>query len=500
MTAGYVRLSVKDLKHEGDSIETQKRIILNHIDNHPELQLSEFYIDDGVSGTTYDRAAFNKMMEDMEKGKIGCIVVKDITRFGRNMIDTGYYTTQYFPSKGIRFISVNDDFDSARDDVELIFTIKSLFSEYYATDIGNKVRSVIKNQMERGKFVGSRPPFGYVKAPRDCHQLVVDKPAADVVKQIFEWAEKGDSISEIVRSLNDLKIATPSHYWLQAGIIKNENMAGDGRWQARTVSKILFNEVYVGKLVQGKTKIANNKQRSASLDNLIEVENAHEAIISTELFSKVQEILCRKAIKRASSNKSQNEPYTTNLFAGRIFCAYCGSPLNRKKSHQTYIYRCTVNYSAPGQCIGNSIKEDTLKKAISEQIIQHMEALSDDNSPDTELVQHELKMIQAELSNKDALVPILFESLHNGDISEDEFREMKSKHQQKIDRLEKRREQLTLQYEEQEAARKNWLELKSALCKFSQTKELTQYLVDKLLISIVIHKDGKVLLEFKMSD
>lgn len=285
--AGYVRLSVKDLKNEGDSIETQKKIILNFINNHPELQFSEFYIDDGISGVTFERPEFKRMIEDAAKGKVECIIVKDITRFGRDMIETGYYITQDFPSKGIRFISINDNFDTARDDANLVFTLKNLFSEYYATDIGNKVRSVIKHQMKSGKFVGSRPPYGYVKSLKDCHQLVLDEPAASVVRQIFGWSENSNSISEIVRLLNDLKNMTPSHYWLQTGIIKNSNMAGDNHWNAKTVSKILSNEIYTGKLVQGKTKISNKSQQTVSSDNFIEVENTHEAIITLDLFTKV---------------------------------------------------------------------------------------------------------------------------------------------------------------------------------------------------------------------
>lgn len=160
------------------------------------------------------------MLEDMEKRKIGCIIVKDVTRFGRDMVETGEYIMKCFPSMGIRFISINDDFDTVRDDANLFFAMKNVFSEYYAIDIGNKVRSVINHQMKNGKFVGSRPPFGYRKALQDCHQLVMDEPAAKVVTQIFEWAEKGKSVSEIVRLLNSRQIITPSIIGSKQGLYK----------------------------------------------------------------------------------------------------------------------------------------------------------------------------------------------------------------------------------------------------------------------------------------
>jgi hypothetical protein len=168
-------------------------------------------------------------------------------------------------------------------------------------------------------------------------------------------------------------------------------MAGDGRWHARTVLKILTNEVYVGKLVQGKTKIVNNKQQVVPLDDLIKVENTHESIISTELFEKVQKILCRKARKGDAYNKKPHEPYTPNFFVGRIFCAHCGSPLNRKKNHSVYIFRCITKYSAPRRCIGNSIKEDALNKEISNQLVRYIEKFSKGSFRGIEHIQHDLE-------------------------------------------------------------------------------------------------------------
>lgn len=157
---GYVRLSVEDRDGKGNSIETQKQIITGYIGEHPDLSLAKIYVDDGVSGGTYDRPAFNEMINDAKQGKFTCIIVKDTSRLGRNLIDTGYYVEKMLPSIGVRLISINDEYDSARDGIDMSFTLQSLVSEAYSLDIGRKVKAVLHNQMEDGKYIGSRPPYG----------------------------------------------------------------------------------------------------------------------------------------------------------------------------------------------------------------------------------------------------------------------------------------------------------------------------------------------------
>lgn len=185
IAAAYIRLSVEDNHHKGDSIETQKAILQNYIDMAPDIELLKFYIDNGTTGMNYNRPAFEQMLADAECGKISCIVAKDLSRLGRNAIDTGYYVEKHFPAIGVRFIAVNDDFDSAQikdGSAGVMLHLKNLINEAYALDISRKIKAQQKQAMHAGEFVGARPPYGYLKAENDCHKLVVDPITAPVIK------------------------------------------------------------------------------------------------------------------------------------------------------------------------------------------------------------------------------------------------------------------------------------------------------------------------------
>ena len=186
--AGYIRLSVEDNKKRGDSVDTQKSILQNFITLNPDIKLHDFYIDNGTSGSTFTRPAFQKMLADAESGVINCIIVKDLSRLGRNAIDTGYYIEKYLPSLKCRFIAVNDDFDTNSDmknGTDIILPLKNIINEAYALDIGRKIKSQQRQAMKSGEYVGARPPYGYLKAPDNCHKLIIDPVAAPVVQRIM---------------------------------------------------------------------------------------------------------------------------------------------------------------------------------------------------------------------------------------------------------------------------------------------------------------------------
>lgn len=199
--AQYIRLSVEDLHNKGNSIENQQMIINDYIDTHDGFVLVGTYIDNGASGLNFERPQFSKMLEDIENGKIDCVIVKDLSRLGRSMIDTGFYIEKYFPLHNIRFISVTDNYDSEdkNNPQAMMMPVLNMVNEMYAVDTGRKVHFANKQMMEEGKFVGSRAPYGYQKAPNDCHKLIIDPETAPVVKQIFEWAYEKIPVSEIAK-------------------------------------------------------------------------------------------------------------------------------------------------------------------------------------------------------------------------------------------------------------------------------------------------------------
>ena len=339
----YIRLSVEFNGQRGDSLETQKKIMESFAALHPDIQVSGIYTDNGITGRTFERAAFQQMLADIEDGKINCIIVKDLSRLGRSTIDTGYYIEKYFPVRQVRFIAVNDQYDSEANQnngEHIILPFKNMVNEAYAADISRKVRSQTRQSMKSGNYIGARPPYGYRKDPENCHKLIVNEETAPAVRDIFQWAADGVSLNRIATQLNEQGIITPGFYLVKCGLIKPGRLMGSGNWQTWTVTKILADEVYVGDMVQGKTKTIGHKQVPTGPEEWIIVRDTHEPLISRELFEKVQELRRRAAAK---SKDQVNIPYTENVLRGRIFCGHCGKNLHRKRSHGEYFFHCISN-------------------------------------------------------------------------------------------------------------------------------------------------------------
>ena len=369
-TALYIRLSVEDNKKRGHSIENQKLVLENFLAGRPEFVVYNTYVDNGATGTNFHRPGFQQMLSDIEAGLIDCVIVKDLSRLGRNSIDTGYYIEQYFRAHQIRFIALTDQFDTA-DASNLhggiMLPLKNMINEAYALDIGRKIKAQARQAMKDGEYIGARAPYGYRKDPENCHKLLIDPEAAEVVFQIFQWAYELVGLNDIARRLNEQGIQTPSHRKRATGEITHENLVGSGKWQTRTVAKILDSEVYTGDLVQGKTKIVDHQQVQADEDNLIIATNTHEAIISHEVFEAV------KAYRRQVCEESKAhevDPYTPNIFKGKVFCAHCGGSLHRqrnkrKKGSDVYLFHClTKSRVDKNGCLGVSVTEKDLLDAV----------------------------------------------------------------------------------------------------------------------------------------
>lgn len=491
--AAYIRLSVEDVHHKGDSIETQKRIILNYINENPDFELYDTYIDTGVSGTTFDRAEFQRMLHDAETGKINCIIVKDLSRLGRNVIDTGYYAEVIFPKLYIRLISINDGYDSANAQDNFSMPLINLVNEAYALDISHKVKSQVRQAMKDGVYVGGQPPYGYRRALDDHHKLVVDTMAADVVREMFKWAFEGASDREISRRLNTLKIPPP--FLQQKSLKTNESPTIPRLWYARTVSRILKNEIYLGRLIQGKTKMINYKRCPVPYDEWICVDQAHEPIVSLELYQAVQSARKKSDIVKGTKSAST---YSPNIFKGRIFCAHCGSPLERRKNHDKYTYRCVTKHITPALCNGCSISEDILLQALCEQLLSYRDVLAD--SPSSSLIEAdilpELNTIQMELSNVLSDIKSLYENMVTGILSKQEYVELRDIYREKSDRLNQRADELR-QALDDERTHRTWIrESVHILDEFAETMVITKELVVKLVKKVTVFRTGKVHFDF----
>lgn len=349
----YLRLS-KDDEQQGESVSIgTQRSILTDFCQHQGFQICKTYVDDGYSGLNFNRPSFQEMLEDIRLGQINMVITKDLSRLGRDYIMTGYYSEIYFPSVGVRYIALADDFDSLKGGNE-IAPFKNILNDMYARDISKKVKNAKHQQARKGLFIGGQAPYGYQKDPDNKHQLIVDPEAAGVVRLIFSLAEEGLGNIAIAKQLKVRKIVTPSVYKYQHGDKRFVNCATFNEvepynWCYGTVGQILNNRVYLGELTSLKTETANCKTKQrlpVPTENRIVTPNAHQAIIDYAQFDKIRQI-------RTAHNCAANAG-RFNLFRGKLFCECCGHPLTISKKQlldrTADIYLCMYHYQHPELC------------------------------------------------------------------------------------------------------------------------------------------------------
>lgn len=388
-TAIYLRLSRDDedidgsAKRESDSISSQRELARSFVREQPDMELFDIYIDDGYSGANFDRPDFKRMMADIENGNVNCVVVKDLSRFGRDYIEAGRFIQKTFPAFSVRFIAITDHYDSLTADqstTSLVIPVKNFVNDSYCQDISEKVKSHQKIKREKGKFIGAFAVYGYQKDHEDKNKLVIDEYAAKIVKNIFTWKLDGMSNLAIAKRLNENGIFSPLEYkkshrehyatGFHAGIVS--------KWSAVAVKRILTNEIYTGTMVQGKREKVNYK-----VDKILEkpesewfkVEGTHEAIVSKEDYQNVQRLL--KVDTRAGKGKEK-----AHMFSGLLFCGDCKEPMvrrmNRYKGTEKIYYICSTRNRSEG-CSRHSISEADLKKVVFRIIQSQVELLIDVN-------------------------------------------------------------------------------------------------------------------------
>ena len=375
-TAAYVRLSVEDSGKPGtDTIEGQKALLTSFIESKTDMELVSLFCDNGRTGTDFDRPQFEKMMEEVRKGRINCIVVKDLSRFGRNYKETGNYLERIFPFLGVRFIAVNDNFDTLtaeRTQDGYIVPLKNLINEVYSKDISKKIDAALSVKQRNGEFIGAWAPYGYRKDPDDKHHLVINEETAPTVRQIFKWRSEGVSVVQISRRLNDAGILSPSAYLYATGEVKTEKYKGVP-WHTQILKSILAHPVYIGHMVQGRKKQSfyeGKRQTYVDEANWIIVRNTHEPIIDGETFEKVQQIAKqRKSEYHERLGKFAHLEHSENILQGLVWCPNCNRPMVRYKnvSHGSklwYTYICPGHADDPARCPFVSIREDELNEVL----------------------------------------------------------------------------------------------------------------------------------------
>lgn len=367
VTALYARLSKDDdLVGDSNSIVHQKEILAKYAKEHGFTNI-EFYVDDGFSGTNFNRPDFQRMMADAEEGKISTVIVKDMSRFGRDYIMVGYYTEIYFSNLDIRFIAINDNVDSNIQTENDLTPFKNVFNEWYARDTSKKIRAVFKAKGNSGKHLTTNPPFGYKKDPNDKDKWIIDDEAAATVRRIFQMYVDGYRISEIGHKLTEEKVETPILYYMNRGIKTNARSEYPEIWDLMSIKYILSQTAYAGHTVNFQTAVKSyktKKQVNLPRNQWVIFRNTQEAIIDEKTFETVQQM---RKVKRARTK--YNEP---NMFSGLLYCADCGNHLtiqrvarNRKMDN----FSCaTYRKKKKGLCSCHRILVSDLETIVKEDL------------------------------------------------------------------------------------------------------------------------------------
>ena len=517
LAADYLRLSSEDGdKAESDSIRNQRSLIQDFVKKHSDISLVEEYVDDGYSGANFERPAFQRMMEDVRNHKINCIIVKDLSRLGRNYIETGRYLEKIFPVLGVRFIAVNDHYDSAdtkNDTDQIIVPFKNLINDAYCRDISMKIRSQLDIKRKKGQFIGSYAGYGYFKDPNDKNHLVIDEYAAEIVRLIFHMKIEGFSADRIAMKLNEMGVLTPMEYKRSCGFNYNSGFrsGNEPKWGASSVLRILKNELYVGTMVQGKSRKINYKikvSREIEPENWIKVEGTHEPIITREMFDCVQNLM--KLDTRTSPEKE-----SIYVFSGLLRCGDCGQNMVRrsvrKNGKQYFYYHCSTFKSGEG-CSSHNISDVTLQKvvlnAIRNQVALIVKAdaiiAQIENIPQQQfgikVLDTQMKAMGVEIQKYKDLKSNLYQDMIDGIITREEYRDIKQTFSQKIETAEESVRELERKKKRMlsnEMRTQKWVE------EFKQCqniKTLDRKVAVMLLNRIVVYSSDRIEIHFNNED
>lgn len=442
----YCRLSKEDgNKNESDSIANQRSFCLDYLNKQSDIVLVDTIVDDGVSGVSFNREGFRKIKELIQNRTIDCIIVRDLSRFSRNYIDAGMYLEKIFPSIGIRFIAINDNYDSLNSDKTsdyFILPFKNLINDSYAKDISVKIRSSLDVKRKNGEYVGAFCPYGYKRDEEIRHKLVIDENATPIIKRIFSMFKDGLSLKQIADKLNELGVLSPIDYKNSQGIMLETSFKSSSlaKWDYNTVKRILTNECYIGNLCQGKCGKVNYKvhavQAKAKKDWII-IENSHEAIVSNSDFLAVNELLKRDT--RLINADCEN------VLSGFVFCGDCGSSMIRKtrtvKGKKYIYYICSANKknkSCSSHCTAQNIIEKTLLNSLQcLTALLKNEEIKLSNTDFYEFnIKNQTKKQSEEIAKYKKAKQRLYEDFQKGIIDEDEYFEFKKTYSNIINQKE----------------------------------------------------------------
>lgn len=515
-TAVYARLSTEDLNE--DTLDNQIYLLKSFVGEKTDMVLVDIYADNGFSGTNFERPEFTRLMNDVKTGKVNCIVVKDLSRLGRNYIETGNLIENVFPFLNVRFIAVTDNFDTNEGGgVEnMVASFKNLVNDVYAKDISRKIITAFRTKQKNGEYIGLVAPYGYLKSAENKNKFVIDEKTAPAVKKIFELYASGYGLDRIARIMNESDYDCPRKYRYSIGITKSDRYK-NSKWGRTTINTILTNRAYIGDMVQGKVKqeLCNNiVMHYTNKDDWIVVEGTHEAIIERNLFFEVQDILEKKKTEQAvRRKKSKSREYKEeNLLIGRIKCGCCGKSMNLaqnvrgnsiSRSYYCSGYKelreavCTNKNRINKSSVESKVLE-SIKKCIFNNIDESSFSLeiADKNTQD---IKKRMVQIERAIRQTNSKIADLYKDVSDGLIDENDYLLMKTKFLNDKKQLE-REEKLLSDKLKKTSDSAGKLRAADYLKKCKKAKQLDRKMVESFIELVTINDDKSIEITFSCCD
>ena len=516
----YIRLSKEDLKKakegkdDSNSVKNQRNLLDEYYENHlDEFESSSEYVDDGHTGTDADRENFQRLLADVMSGRINCVIVKDLSRFARNYSDAGSLIDNLFVQMGVRFISLAENVDSFKDPdsvSNIIVPITNVMNDNYCYQTSKKIRQVFDYKRRNGQYIGSFAPYGYVKHPKDKHQLIVDPEAAEIVKRIFSMFLKGTSKRAIGMYLNEHGIPSPSAYKQMKELPVSARGSDNPMWGGRMIHAILTNPTYTGDLAQGRSRVKSYKVHQIETvpkEEWVQVAGTHEAIIDYETFDKVQGLLQR-------DTRTSPKGREVHLFSGFLKCADCGKAVTRCVGNNNHVYYACSTYKTRSRtaCSMHSIKHDRLEIAVlfalQEQIhlaVSYSEIIARINSAPIKKSQSIrlddlIAAKERELAKITRYKQSIYQDWKDGEITQQDYRDMKADYERQTITLSDVLTRLTAERAEMANGVNNEHPALVAFMKHRNIKALSRDVLVDLVDHIKVYENGNISVKVKFAD
>lgn len=515
--AFYLRLSREDGdKTESDSIANQRALLESYAAEHSDLCIVDEFVDDGYSGANFERPAFKKLLQELEQGTVNCVLVKDLSRFGRNYIEVGRYLERIFPVLRVRMIAVTDHYDSLsvwKSSDSIMVPMRNLLNDAYCRDISIKIKSQLAVKRKRGDFVGSFTTYGYQKNPADRAKLVVDELAAEAVQNIFSWKIAGLSNQGIADRLNNGKVPSPAVRKLQSGakLSLHFRKSEEPLWSAKAIDRILHNEVYIGRLVQGKTRrldYRSKKKIAVPERDWAVADNTHPAIVTAEQYAMVQRIL-------ETETRRPNDAETVALFAGFLYCGDCGNRLVRRsasyKGKKYIYYQCSGRKKDKTSCTSHNLRQEKLHGIVQNALQVQMRLVMEEaewvetlQSAEQEpyrvhRLEQQARQLMAERAHTQEIKDRLYGDYAEEILTREDFLNYNEVYSKRLEEFDRKIAELE---EEQKNLKNtpNVYPFLDAYGKYRQPGEITRPMVVELIEKIEVYEGGRVEIAFRFQD